>query len=143
MFKTEAGMKYLQKKRLMMLAKHLRRIKPEAFDMLAWYKTPYTGSECGTAACVGGHACLMPAFKRLGLHLEKPLIGYGRYPKYGTHQDFIALQKFFGLNHFQSRYLFAPRQGGSKEDAAHRIETLIAYPMMDYPGMGEFKYGWM
>jgi hypothetical protein len=55
-------MKKFHARRLLKLAAFLEKVKRRQFDIRRWCAE----DACGTVACVGGWAGLMPAFRRLG-----------------------------------------------------------------------------
>lgn len=60
---------------------------------------------CGTAACMAGWACTIPAFARQGLTAAV----YGSnyiVPAYGTDEGFTALEAFFDITSDECEYLF-------------------------------------
>lgn len=140
-------MKAIYKKRLLILAKFLRTVPRERFKMQQWVTGQFCGkaqepkhNECGTAACVIGWACTIPAFKRDGLFLHSfrptwydendvPRLT----PKYKRRTSWDAVRAFFGLppetsatlDEFPEDYLFGAHNSNSPTQAAKRIERYI------------------
>jgi hypothetical protein len=107
----------VKKKRLLMLADFLGRLKPERFDLGLW--------ACGSVACACGWAGRMPSFKKLGFTLSG-----GGYPMYRDLVGMEAAAKFFGLTVKQADSLFVSssyRSGGRTrpKSVANRIRRLV------------------
>lgn len=58
------------------------------------------GWDCGTQACLAGHACRDPEFQAIGLVLD------GGGPSFAGASDFSALKECFGISDGQTRHLF-------------------------------------
>jgi hypothetical protein len=106
--------------RLLRLAKILRKVKPEEFDIYKW--------ECGTAACALGHACRDPYFRRLGLSLDnRPLFVTPMFRFKGDrYRGSRAGAKFFGITDNESQKLFLPSgYAGSRPVTPKRVAAKI------------------
>lgn len=70
------------------------------FDMHYWGRQ-HIGSECGTAACMAGHAGLHPWFREQGLILEPSDIDPGFLSPPGTsyYDTFEEIADFFGYDY--------------------------------------------
>lgn len=91
--------------RLRQLAKRMRRVKAEKFDMSNWFTRhrSITGGWCGTAACLAGHTVLM-----LG---KKPVFARGAQEGWlcrnGRERTVAAVaQEWLGLTSEQAEQLF-------------------------------------
>ncbi len=110
------------RRRLLVLADFLETLPPERFDYGRWAGESWKGKpdlSCGTTACALGWATTIPEFRKLGLRLyRKPgaewtevvlgklkdiKIQYMEHPM-GTD----AAEAVFGLDYYESRYLFMP-----------------------------------
>lgn len=102
-------MKPHYKKRLQKLLELMKTVPQKRFEISQWADAGFCSkanpseafhSECGTAACVGGWACTVPAFKKAGLRLEKVIArDYegSLQPVFNGKEQFDALEAFFGL----------------------------------------------
>ena len=100
-------------RRLLRLARHLRKVPRDRFRLSTWWRK----DECGTVACAMGHACEIPEFKKLGLHLGKPEKGIGgailRFPRFRRQASIQAAALFFGIRGEDAMELFYPYGDGS------------------------------
>lgn len=133
----------MNRERLLQLRKHMTKVRPtkhRAFNMDHWFRADVgevkvkvdnrgvctNQTECGTAACLLGHAALMPSFQKAGLKL----VPQGTYdhqelsedgeegitqrttmqPVYRKALGFDAGAAFFGITDQQARYLFDPSE---------------------------------
>lgn len=99
-------------KRLLKLADHLDTLPRKEFDFGTWSQV----QSCGTTACALGHACTMPAFRRLGAKLVldwvesedskflRPTLS-GQEDEAGVYEVSNTL---FGLNYDEVERLFYP-----------------------------------
>ena len=110
--------------KLLVLADHLEKNVPkENFHLVRWYREIPT---CGTVACAGGHACLIPQFRRAGLRILE------NEPYYRGRTHFGAMMLFFGLTFNQAVFLFAPgsysaRHERSPKMVAKRIRRFVQH----------------
>lgn len=94
----------MNKRRLLKLAEFLETAElPGKFKMACiWADSAEDGRpSCGTAACAGGWATIVPSFRRAGLRMVPPL-NYPRTPDGG------GLDDFFGLDGSQHAEIFIP-----------------------------------
>lgn len=90
-------------RRLLKLADHLETVPRQRFNMSTW--------SCGTSACAMGHACEIPAFKRLGLEIgimfgsPLPVLPSGK-------EGFGAAVELFGITHTDAYALFKEQFAG-------------------------------
>jgi hypothetical protein len=71
-----------------------RTIPTDELNMGSW--------DCGTQACLAGHACRQEWFKESGLFYN------GLEPEWGTSTGFTALKRFFDIKYYQAQWLFSP-----------------------------------
>lgn len=114
------------------------------FDLEAWLADdegiPHrTGGkpaiDCGTTGCAVGLAMLLPEFQAEGFHWNP---AYFIGPEFERHSSWSAVNAFFGLNEFQSGWLFTqdayntfelPTKAAEGERAvAARIRDFISKP---------------
>lgn len=100
--------------RLRKLAAHLRKVKPSLFDMAAWG----TKTNCGTVACVAGHACAVFP-KELRLTASGYSDGLIVYSRDGLFDGTDAFRAAIGLDDDPACALTQP-------DALHRTPKLAA-----------------
>ena len=87
-------------KKLRIWARYLEREVPvEKLNRGDWH--------CRTAACAGGHACMIPRFREMGLGLG-PGSGWLLYPVYEDVIGSIALMEFFGTSSAQMTRIVFP-----------------------------------
>jgi hypothetical protein len=127
-------LKAVFRRRLLKLAKFLRTVKPERFDMGTWVGGDWDGKpdlSCGTRACAMGWATTIPEFRALGLRLGRrgtsaeglpvfPVLKGERGSTWAT-----CAEKIFGLNQGEASYLFIPGWGdtpNTPKAEARRIE---------------------
>ena len=121
-------------KRLHRLADYLNTVKPEVFDMHAWWVGP-PKPRCGTTACAVGHAATMPYFYNLGLRLvtEPPCSKTCEHcnknptvqPVFKGEEGLQAAEAVFGVTHDESIYLFIGGTGDeSPKDVARRLRAV-------------------
>jgi hypothetical protein len=137
-------LKSFQKKRLLRLADYLdNHVKDERFNLevIATTETCELPSQsaCGTAACAIGHMpqvfsrhckyseidpdCLETVTHDYPFTLE--VEGKGELENY---KDFTLANAFFGLNQYESQYLFMPDEYGARKGrktVAHRIRKFV------------------
>lgn len=143
----------VEKKRLLTLAKYLRRLKPSQLDMDSWVTqngsatgtstrsawstyaniTKLTEGSCGYAACAVGHAGSIRSFREAGFKMVATDRGT-IWPSYVTKDSKVlynweAVEAFFGLTYLEAERLFGAysyhsRQPGPKL-VAERIETFV------------------
>lgn len=130
-----------------MLAKFLRKVPAERFDMSYWGKVEngdLTGktlclkrNACGTSACALGWATQVPSFKKAGLKLVVTDV----YPqadeafenfaevRFGKEKfSMPAARAFFEIGQLESHYLFDPNTYSDSQDIAPReVIVRIAY----------------
>jgi len=109
----------MNKKRLLKLADYLDTVPRKNFNIDIW--------RCGSVGCAMGHACDIPAFKRVGLKLMT------RYdmlcPALGRLIAFDAAAKLFSITHYQATCLFSPIGYGRQRGpgvVAKRIRRFVA-----------------
>lgn len=93
--------------RLMVLRSALRSKKlPEPltkFDMSQWYEQ----TTCGTSACAGGLAALLPRLQEEGLRLSQ-FFGSRCIPRFKEFGGYRALAEFFNLSSKEAEFIFSP-----------------------------------
>ena len=90
------------------------------FDTNVWWRR---SGECGMTACVGGVACMIPEFQKLGLGLSNERNGC---PQFGQLKGSCALKAFFDLSADQASMMFFPKRSLKPRDAAGHIRIMIA-----------------
>jgi hypothetical protein len=111
-------------KRLLTLARHLRKVPVERFDMKRW--------ACGTTACAMGHACTIPSFRRAGLRLVEDF-GWGTITMstiaFGKILGMQAAAELFDISYLTANRLFHagnyPKPNPTPAEVAERIERLV------------------
>lgn len=88
----------MNRKRLLILANHLRTVKPKKFSLEDW--------KCGTVACAVGHACTIKEFVEEGLYIEESA-GFVYVPVYKDFSSWEAVTEFFAISYADSQYLFS------------------------------------
>ncbi len=120
-------MKLYAQRRMQKLINHLRyNVKRHNFNMGKWYQKT---SQCGTVACIGGHACEIPAFKKAGLKLTIDLSVWPNTHKIsfnGVEYEY-ALQYFFDLTTSETSKLFLEWEGwtNTPKTAARKLENFL------------------
>lgn len=96
----------MNRSRLLILATHLRTVKPKKFSLEGW--------KCGTVACAVGHACTIKELVEEGLCMKECGAGsaelFGPSHFYPAYQDFTgwgAVTEFFAIPFSDSQYLFS------------------------------------
>lgn len=119
-------------RRLLVLARFLRRLPRRRFDYGTWTGDDWKGSQtlrCGTTACALGWAATMPIFRRAGLHINNwgdPQLGHGNPFRHATGTS--AAEKLFHLHDFEADHLFLPGEGELKatpKQVAQKIEAFV------------------
>jgi hypothetical protein len=90
-------------KRFRSLLSHAeKKLTDDNFSIFTW---GYETSDCGTVACLGGHATTIPSFRKAGLmdNSYMPMLDDRGHRYHG----FAALQRFFSLTEKQTNSLFA------------------------------------
>lgn len=113
--------------RLALLSARLRQPLPKrtTFDLSDWQEK----TECGTTCCAVGLAMTMPEFKKMGL--KRSTLAGVALPKFGSYDNWAAVNALFGIEHSTSLWLFALRQYPNRyrtlpTEVADRIDALIA-----------------
>jgi hypothetical protein len=112
-------------RRLKILRDFLKtKVKDHQFRIAFWRSSGNGG--CGTVACIGGWAAVMPEFNKVGL-TAGPHFGE---PRYKESSDFSALEKFFGLTETQARSIFdaggySKGFGATRQDAIRKLNRFI------------------
>ena len=88
----------MNKTRLLTLAKHLRTVPPDKFDLAYW--------KCGAAGCAIGHACDIPSLKYDGLRMEHSGYPFQGEPVFGEQRGWDAVASFFGISRDNAFFLF-------------------------------------
>jgi hypothetical protein len=96
--------------RLLKLADYLEtvvaKLPPERFHMEAWG----VRADCGTTCCAVGHACDIPEFKALGLHLWWPSVEPDDHqkaePALNGERGSDVVASFFDISSEDVDYLF-------------------------------------
>lgn len=94
--------------RLLLLAERLDKIaarppKTRTFEMGLWLRRV---KGCNTAACAVGEATLMPAFRKLGLTVNRDNVTRCMQPVYRGRTSWPAVRRFFGIDADTSHSLF-------------------------------------
>lgn len=135
------------KKRLLALAKFLRKVPDKQFDLGTWRENNFeddyslvadstkgyqitSAPSCGTTACAVGWGCAMPEFQKLGLKMILDPDEFSNfYPKFKEFTGFEAVSEFFGISDREARYIFTIDAYGdepiSAKDVAARIEKFV------------------
>ncbi|HUV95129.1 MAG TPA: hypothetical protein VMX14_09915 [Anaerolineae bacterium] len=91
---------------------------------------PYTGRvreerTCGTSACALGEACVIPAFRKLGLTLiPSPHDALSFTPVYKRKRGLDAGRAFFGLTEHQATYIFMPDEYTESTSKIHPMDVV-------------------
>lgn len=100
--------------RLLKLADHLSELPRKLFD----FGTYAEKRSCGTVGCAMGHACMMPAFKRLGAGLKEMPNDDVLWPTIGGVASPVTVGKeLFGVGIDDYESLFMPHESGLGADA--------------------------
>ena len=110
--------------RLGTLAKFLRAVPPERFNMDTWVEKSTDNGKvaCGYAACAMGWACMIPEFRKDGLKL------YGVEPEYNNETGFEVAMEFFDISYENAEYLFSPEtydDNVETKEVIQRIDDII------------------
>lgn len=118
----------MHKDRLLTLAKFLRSVPEDKFDMSVWSADPAPPTiGCGYAGCAMGYACGMPEFQQLGLECTPT-----GTPRFGVAHAYSAAADFFGITYMDATQLFNPNDylcasaRITPAMVADRIEKLVA-----------------
>lgn len=116
------------KRRLLILADHLDRVKLEKtgrqFNLNVWYDAGRL--DCGTACCAVGEAAQIPELKRLGLGLTPG--AWGKTPTFKKVVSWSAVEKFFRISEEDAEHLFSATRyaaGATSKDVAARIRMFV------------------
>lgn len=150
----------MNRERLKRLAKFLRTVPSERFDMSCWGRVENgnlgTGTKlclkknmCGTSACALGWATQIPSFKAAGLKLVitdvvdggedgdgKPTFENFAEVRFGKEQFSMgAAREFFGIGQLECHYLFNPstydNDDISTNEVIDRINELVEYGVIN------------
>jgi hypothetical protein len=100
----------IYRRRLLKLAAFLRTLPAKRFNFGHWVGEDWRGDDdlsCGTTACALGWATTIPAFRRLGLRMERE--GCDHPVCQGEEWENVA-GPIFGLNTIEARWLFVSRE---------------------------------
>lgn len=117
-------------RRLLKLAKLLRKVKKERFNYTHWVGEDWKGAanlSCGTTACALGWATTMPSLRRLGLRLVKTC-HWGNEVRLGRLANTTAAQVLFNLDYHDADYLFIPKDyeiNATPKLVARKIERFV------------------
>lgn len=118
------------KRRLLILADHLDRVKPEKtgrqFNLNIWFVA--RGPACGTACCAVGEAAHIPELRRLGLGLTRG--AFARTPAFKDACSWTAVERFFRLNEADAMHLFSSSyyaDSVTPKDVAARIRAFVEH----------------
>lgn len=118
--------------RMKLLREHFAAVPEDRIDMSSYW--------CGTAGCLAGHACNVPEFNRLGLHMTfgNGAIPQGR-PVYMGRTCDMALGAVLGISANEASDLCDPNSEGywaneeesdddiaTKSEVIDRLDALIA-----------------
>lgn len=120
----------MNKRRLLKLAEFLETAElPGTFKMSTWIEKIDDGEPaCGTAACAGGWAALIPSFRRAG-YVWSRSERYG--DRIGDKDRSVFLGGFFGLDWAQCGRIFWPGDAETlngkrgRNTVAKRIRKLV------------------
>lgn len=129
----------MNKQRLLKLAglleKHARSKKGVKFDLKYWGETEkikdLTKADCGTTACAVGLACVSGEFKRAGLDFRVDDHG-NIVPTFDDYDEFTAVNRFFGIDQHESKFLFVDKSYPKKERAGAAGERAVAKRIRDF-----------
>lgn len=93
--------------------------KTEHFDMRVWAQE----TECGTVACLAGHAAIQPWFKKRGFYLK--YVGSARAPATGDASGAWACNQFFGSGAYGDMFNYVSFNE-SWDDVMVRVRTRLA-----------------
>lgn len=120
-------------KRLLVLAKFLRKLPRKRFDYGSVVSNWSGGKQdlsCGASACAMGWAATMPVFRKLGLYLN--VKSHDACTKAGSNYYITSAEEIFNIGEDEAEYLFTPHEGigpgynaTPKQVAAH-IENFVA-----------------
>lgn len=126
--------------RMRTLERLARQIPPALLWMENWFSERgewsddiQPGGDCGTVACLAGHATRCPEFYRQGLRVDDGYQPCYYDPVQDPEADemsygFYALEKFFGLTHDQVMMVFSAsgyRSDPTPAQVADRVKELI------------------
>lgn len=124
-------------KRLLRLAKFLRRVPKRRFNMMIWASGLFCGRpkevehKCGTSACALGWASSIPSFKRDGLILKNDFDSDEAYVFFDGVDGYCAASRFFEIGYESAKYLFDSEYGWvnrnkeTPKQVAERIERFV------------------
>jgi hypothetical protein len=117
--------------RVTILSSFLRRqVVKEEFDMRTYITKIKQGKPhipgCGTAACAGAWACMIPEFQKAGLHLRPSKISQDLIPALRDLIGLDALEAFFGLKGNQVARVFESHAGMTPTEFADYLDSLLA-----------------
>lgn len=116
--------------RMRTLERLARQIPPALLDMTQWFGNC---EDCGTVACLAGHATRCPEFHHQGLRVDEGYQPCYYDPVRDPEADemsygFSALEEFFDLTAHQTKYLFDARSysgNPTPAEVADRVKELI------------------
>lgn len=115
-------------RRLMTLARFLRKVPAQRFQMTSYYRGKFCGrleelrhNECGSSACALGWATFIPAFKKAGLRFERDSSEQPSVPVYENNYGVRAGEIFFRIDYDSADLLF----GGSLPDDPNIVADAI------------------
>lgn len=122
------------RKRLMMIERKTRHVKPDKFWFGSWVGYGWGGKpdlSCGTTACAVGWATTIPYLRKRGLHLIKLPTTKSGWPTILPNVDTFTsgmqhlegVAKFLGLTIEEYKYLFTNSMHGSLSVDATNIQV--------------------
>ena len=103
----------MNKKRLLMLARHLDKVLDSRFDMNTW--------SCRTKGCALYHASKIPELRKAGLTMS------GGWPKMRKSRNLglCAACELFGISYKQSHFLFGIAGDVTAKEVAKTIRKFV------------------
>jgi hypothetical protein len=121
----------MKRQHLAKLAMYLETVPEEYFDMSEWVKGAIVfnglfkvSPDCGTTACAGGWACMIPEFREEGLYLSN-YVG-SSCPTYKGLTGTDALAAFFCIGYPDARQIFNGNYRAKPIEIASLIYALLA-----------------
>lgn len=107
-------------RRLKVLRDYLaEQVSARRFNMWRWASPGFESNHCSSTGCALGHACLIPAFRKAGLHLRD------YHPTLDISTNFVAGARFFSLNPSECRFLFDPETYKGMARGKHGLNKVI------------------
>lgn len=134
--------KHVRKRRLHILIRYLqhlpkgRKFRQSTYGLHHGDHAPPDQNYCGTAACVLGHAAMIPAFRRAGLRLHwerRSLFWWAEISLNGRNWNCEAGKHFFGLTSDEAVSLFRGSHATRVQKIAELKRLLAATDTREEP----------